>query len=300
MKVIVAGASGLIGSALCTALRARGDDVTRLVRRAAVAQDERFWDPSAGVGPGDLSGFDAVVNLAGAGVADHRLTAAYRETVLASRLDTTGLIATAVAEASPRPVLIQGSAIGAYGSRGDTPLHEDAAFGTTFFAGVVRQWEAAARPAAAAGARVVLARTGIVLSRDGGAMARTLPLLRWGLGGPIGSGRQYWSWITLEDEVAAIVHLLGSDHEGPVHLVAQPTTNRELTRAIAAELHRPAVLAVPPFALRIVLGEFATEVLSSVRALPDTLLGTGFVHRHPDSASAARWLVAGDGVPAHT
>ncbi len=295
MVVVVAGSSGLIGTALLARLRAEGHTVRRLVRRPAVGPEEITWDPDAGVlDPAALAGTDAVVNLAGAGVGDQRLTAARKRVVLESRTRTTGLIARTIAGLDDPPrVLLQGSATGAYGYRGDDVVTEADPYGDSYLADVVRQWEAAAAPAVErSGVRVAFLRTGIVLARSGGAAGRLLPLVRLGLGGPLGSGRQYWSWISLEDEVRAILHLLDAPVSGPVNLVAEPATQVEIVRALARAVHRPAVLPVPGFALRLALGQFSDEILGSLRATPAALTAAGFVHRHPTPDAAARALLA--------
>ncbi|WP_454048330.1 TIGR01777 family oxidoreductase [Cellulomonas sp. Marseille-Q8402] len=294
MVVVVAGSSGLIGTALVERLRAEGHTVRRLVRRPARSPEEHTWDPDRGVlDPAALAGADAVVNLAGAGVGDKRLTAARKRVVLQSRTRTTGLItATIAAMDVPPRVLLQGSATGAYGYRGDAVVTEADPYGSSYLAGVVQQWEAAAAPAAARpDVRVAFLRTGIVLARSGGAAGRLLPLIRLGLGGPLGSGRQYWSWISLEDEVRAILHLLDAPVAGPVNLVSEPATEIEIVRALAEAVHRPAVLPVPAFALRLALGQFSDEILGSLRATPAVLTASGFVHRHPTPRSAARALL---------
>jgi uncharacterized protein (TIGR01777 family) len=294
MVVVLAGSSGLIGTALAERLRAEGHTVRRLVRRPPRGPEEHRWDPDAGVlDPAVLTGARAVVNLAGAGVGDKRLTAARKRVVLESRTRTTGLIARTIAgmDAPPR-VLLQGSATGAYGYRGDTEVTEAEPYGDSYLAGVVRQWEAAAAPAVARdGVRVAFLRTGIVLARSGGAAGRLLPLIRLGLGGPLGSGQQYWSWISLEDEVRAILHLLDAPVSGPVNLVAQPATELEVVRALAEAVHRPAVLPVPGFALKLALGQFSDEILGSLRVVPAALTASGFVHRHPTPDLAARALL---------
>jgi uncharacterized protein (TIGR01777 family) len=294
MVVVLAGSSGLIGTALAERLRAEGHTVRRLVRRPPSSPEEHRWDPDAGVlDPAVLTGAHAVVNLAGAGVGDKRLTAARKRVVLESRTRTTGLIARTIAamDAPPR-VLLQGSATGAYGYRGDTEVTEAEPYGDSYLAGVVRQWEAAAAPAVERdGVRVAFLRTGIVLARSGGAAGRLLPLIKLGLGGPLGSGQQYWSWIGLEDEVRAILHLLDAPVGGPVNLVAQPATELEVVRALAEAVHRPAVLPVPGFALRLALGQFSDEILGSLRVLPAALTASGFVHRHPTPDLAARALL---------
>ena len=292
--VVVAGASGLIGGAVVDALRAAGDTVVRLVRRPAAAPDERTWDPGEGrLDPSVLEGVDGVVNVGGAGVGDHRWTTEYREEILRSRLDGTALIAqTAAACDRPPRRILQASASGFYGSRGEEVLDEDSTPGSGFLADVVRAWEAAADPARAAGVDVVHLRSGIVLTPRGGAVAKMLPLFRAGLGGRLGSGRQWWAWITLADEVRAVQHLLGSTLTGPVNLTApEPARNADVTRALGHAVHRPTVLPVPAFALRAVLGGFAGDVLGSQRIVPTRLTGDGFSHRHPTIDDAAAWLV---------
>lgn len=309
--VVVAGASGLIGSALVPALTHAGYTVRRLVRRAPRADDEISWDPAAGILPvGTLDGVDAVINLAGTGAGDHRWTPAYRKLILSSRLSTTSLLARELAKshrvsgsASPssadqatdetagRPVLIQASATGFYGNRGEEVLTESSTPGHGFLADVVRQWEAAAAPARDAGIRVVHIRSGIVLAEDGGALGRLLPLLRLGVAGPLGSGKQFWSWITLADEVRAILHLLESQVSGPVNLTAPaPSRNRDLTRALGAAFHRPTVLRVPGWALSVVIGGFSAEILGSQRVHPTVLEASGFTFDHPTIHAAAAWL----------
>jgi uncharacterized protein (TIGR01777 family) len=290
--VVIAGASGLIGRALVRHLRRRGDGVRRLVRRAPTARDEVFWDPDAGrLDPAALDGVDALVNVGGAGVGDHRWTAAYKAEIRRSRVDATALLAAAAARCDRPPArYLQASASGFYGSRGEEVLDESSAPGEGFLAELVRDWEAAADPARAAGIPVVHLRSGIILAPGAGALARMLPLFRLGLGGRLGSGRQWWSWITLADEVRAILHRLGSDLTGPVNLTAEPARNADITRALAHALHRPAVLPVPGFALRLVVGGFAGEVLGSQRIVPGVLLADGFAHRHPTIESASAWL----------
>lgn len=296
MRVVLAGASGFLGSALIAHLRADGHEILRLVRRPARAADELQWDPATGsLDPAALTGAAAAVNLAGAGVGDKRWSESYKRVLRASRVDSTRTLSAALAALpSPPRVLLSSSAIGYYGDTGSTAVGETAPSGDTFLAGVCRDWEAATRPAEDAGIRVVHLRTGLVLDRRGGAVARMLPLVRLGLAGPLGSGRQFWSWITLLDEIGAIGFLLGADDvRGPVNLTApEPATNREVTAALARALHRPAVLPVPPPALRIVLGEFAGEVLRSQRVLPRRLLEAGYSFALPDLDAAARDVVA--------
>lgn len=293
MRVAVAGSSGLIGTALVESLRADGHEVLRLVRRSQGAPSESPWDPTRGLVERDrLTGVAAIVNLAGAGVGDHRWTDAYKAEIRRSRVDSTRTLAQAAADLSI-PVLVNASAIGFYGDTGSTAVDESAAPGTGFLADVVVDWEQATAPARAAGVRVVLARTGLVMSRRGGAWQRMLPLFRLGLGGRMGSGKQFWSFVSITDQVAALRFAL-ERHEvnGPINITApHPATNREVTAALARELHRPAVLPVPAAALRVVLGEFATEVLGSARVLPTALTAAGFVFQHPDIDTATKALV---------
>ena len=292
-RVAITGASGLIGSALSAFLSSRGDDVVHLVRREPRARYEVSWDPaSRKLDPGALSGATAVVHLAGAGVGEHRWTPVYKQQILASRVDGTATIATALADLGEPIALVSGSAIGAYGDRGDEILTEVSEPGQGFLAGVVRAWEAATRPAQEAGLRVVHARTGLVLTPDGGAMQRVLPLARLGLAGPLGTGRQYWSWITLHDELRALAHLIDQNLAGPVNLVStQPLRQAAIMKALGAQLGRPAVLPAPALALRLALGEFASDVLASARVLPSVLTASGFVFEHDTIGSAMRWLV---------
>jgi len=292
-RVAITGASGLIGSALSAFLSARGDEVVHLVRRQPRASHEISWNPvTRTLSPGDLTGVTAVVHLAGAGVGDHRWTPAYKHEILASRVDGTATIATALANLGEPIALVSGSAIGAYGDRGDLILTEDSGPGQGFLADVVRSWESATGPAQDAGLRVVHARTGLVLTPKGGAMERVLRLARFGLAGPLGSGRQYWSWITLNDEVRALAHLIDQDLSGPVNLVSvQPLRQAEVMKALGAVLGRPAVLPAPALALKVILGEFASDILGSQRALPSVLTASGFVFDHDTIESAMRWLV---------
>lgn len=293
MKVVVSGASGLIGGPLLDRLCADGHDVLQLVRREPRGPDEVRWDPATGqLDRNALQGVEAAVNLSGAGVGDKRWSPEYKEVIRRSRIDTTLTLAGVLAELEPRPrVLLQGSAIGYYGERGDEVLTERSGPGQGFLAEVVTDWEAAARPAEEAGIRVAYLRTGLVMSPRGGAFGRLLPLFKLGLGGRLGRGSMWWSWITLADEIDAIAFLLEHDVGGPVNLTGPtPVTNATLTTALGRALHRPAVLFVPPAALRLGLGGFAGEVMASQRVVPGTLLDAGFAFSHGDVDAAARWL----------
>lgn len=295
-RVAITGASGLIGSALSAFLTARGDQVVHLVRREPLSSLEVGWDPqSHTLNPGDLSGLSAVVHLAGAGVGDHRWTSAYKREILTSRVTGTETVARALADLGEPITLVSGSAVGAYGDRGEETLTEDSQPGQGFLADVVRAWEGATTAAQEAGLRVVHARTGLVFTPDGGAMKRVLPLARLGLAGPLGSGRQYWSWITLHDEVRALAHLVDQDLHGPVNLVSpQPLRQGEVMKALGKQLGRPALLPAPALALKLALGEFAGDVLSSARILPSVLTASGFVFDHDSIEGAMRWLVEQD------
>lgn len=297
MDVAITGSTGLIGEALVASLRHDGHRPIRLVRRPPrPGEDAIGWNPAAGtIDRASLEGVGAVVNLAGAGIGDHRWTDDYKRTLRDSRTVGTALLADALAQmARPPAVLVSGSAMGVYGDRGDQVLTEADPPGHSFLADVVVQWEAATRPAAAAGVRVATIRTGLVLARQGGALPRLLPLFRWGLGGRMGSGRQWWSWITLDDEVRAIRFLVDHDVAGPVNLTAPGTvTNAELTRVLAHVLGRPAFLAVPRFGPRLVQGaELADELLfTSARVAPTVLEGAGFTFAHPELEGALRTVL---------
>ena len=293
MRIAIAGSSGLIGSALVESLRADGHEVLRLVRRPATAPTEVTWDPYRGeIDLAALAGVEALINLAGAGVGDHRWTAKYKKIILQSRVKTTETIAKAAAELKV-PVLINGSAIGWYGDTGSNEVDESAPVASGFLPDVVRQWEAATKPATDAGVRVVLIRTGLVMAPKGGAWAKLLPLFKLGLGGKLGSGKQSWSFISLADEISAIKFLLTKDDvSGPVNLTAPlPATNAEITKALGKALRRPTLFPAPAFALKLVLGEFSQEVLGSNRVLPKKLLAAGFTFAHPDIDSATRTLL---------
>ncbi|WP_406015169.1 TIGR01777 family oxidoreductase [Streptomyces sp. NBC_00984] len=291
-RIAVTGASGLIGAALVRSLRADGHEVVRLVRHPARAGDEVEWDPGRGyVDVAGLVGCDAVVHLAGAGVGDHRWTAAYKREIRDSRVLGTAAIAEAVASLDvPPKVLLSGSAIGYYGDTGDRAVDESAPAGEGFLPSVCVEWEAATAAAQEAGVRTVHARTGLVVAREGGAWGRLFPLFRAGLGGRLGNGRQYWSFIALHDEVAALRHILDTESlSGPVNLTGpDPVTNSEVTAAMGRVLHRPTLFTAPAPALRIALGDFAEDVLASQRVLPGRLLDSGFVFAFPGIDGAIR------------
>ena len=290
MRVVVAGSSGLIGKALVGALRADGHEVRRLVRRAVSAPDEIGWDPTQPLDPAQLTGVQAAVNLAGAGVGDKRWTPAYKQLLVDSRVRSTDALAAALAALDPTPaVLVNASAIGYYGDGGDAVLDEDSPAGSDFLAQLCVRWETAAEPAEAAGIRVVRARTGLVVSAAGGAWQRMFPLFKLGLGGKLGSGRQWWSPISLTDEVRALQFLLTQPLHGPVNLTGpEQLTNAAVTALMGRVLHRPTLLRAPAFGLRLVLGEFAAEPLRSQRVVPRALLAAGFTFTHPTVEAAVR------------
>nr|WP_241678542.1 TIGR01777 family oxidoreductase [Streptomyces lasalocidi] len=295
-RIAVAGASGLIGNALVRSLTADGHEVRRLVRRAARGPQEVCWDPEREyVDAAGLAGCDAVVNLAGAGVGDRRWSEAYKKRIHDSRVLGTRALARAVAALDEPPrVLVNGSAMGIYGETGERIADEDAPPGRGFLPELCVEWEAAAAPAEEAGVRTAFARTGLVVARQGGAWGRLFPLFKAGLGGRMGDGRQYWSYIALHDEVAAIRHLLDRDDlSGPFNLTApEPLTNREITEAMGRVLGRPTVFAVPAPVLRTVLGEMAGDVLGSARVVPRRLLESGFRFAYPGIDDAIRAALA--------
>jgi uncharacterized protein (TIGR01777 family) len=301
VRIAVTGASGFLGSAVVEALRSDGHEVRRLVRRVPSASDEVQWDPHAGtVDIGALAGTDAVIHLAGAGVGDQRWTAAYKEEILRSRIEGTRTIATVCAQLEPRPkVLLSSSAIGYYGDTGDSAVDESSPPGSGFLADVTRAWEPETKSAEDAGVRVVQLRTGVILAGRGGTLGGTvralgvpiklLTLFKAGLVGPLGSGRQWVSWMSLTDYVDAVRFLLSADDvSGPVNLTApHPVRNKEWVRAIGHAVHRPTVVPIPGFALRAAVGQFADEaVLVSQRVLPRRLEAAGFRFSHPEVEAA--------------
>ena len=294
MNVLISGATGLIGSALVPELEAEGHTVTRLSRSRAGADTIR-WDPSAGTIEGDLEGTEAVVHLAGESIAQGRWSPDKKRRILDSRVQGTRLLAEGIAALpDPPKVMVSTSAVGYYGDRGDEVLTEESASGADFLARVCREWEAAAEPARRAGIRVVYPRLGIVLSPEGGALGTTLPIFKLGGGGKIGSGRQWWSWVALDDVVGSIVHALVDDSvEGPVNVGSpNPMTNAAYTKVLGKVLGRPTVLPLPAPAARVMLGEIADALLlASQRMEPAKLKSTGYDFRYPQLEGALRHLL---------
>jgi uncharacterized protein len=275
-RIAVSGASGLIGTALVGKLKSEGYTVQRLVRRPTVSSEEIYWNPAnSEIDIAALEGVDAVIHLAGAGVGDKRWTKKYKAEILNSRLLGTTTIANAVAQVKPK-VFISASAIGWYGETGNRAVIESDRGGDDFLAAVCREWEAAAD--LAGDVRTVKLRTGLVLDPTGGALGRMLPLFRFGLGGKLGNGKQWWSWITLHDQLRAILFVLENENiSGAVNLTApNPVTNQEFTSALARALRRPALFPAPAFALKLALGGFSTEILGSKKVLPAALQEAGF------------------------
>ncbi|MEO6822699.1 MAG: TIGR01777 family oxidoreductase [Candidatus Nanopelagicales bacterium] len=299
MKVVVTGSSGVIGTALVQALRTDGHDVVRLVRREPTESGEVRWHPEAGTTVDDavvgaLQGVTAAINLAGAGVGDKRWNTAYKNLLRSSRVDSTTALVAALGRLDPTPqVLLSGSAYGYYGDTGDTVADESTAQGRTFLAGLAGSWEHAAAPAEKIGIRVVYLRTGLVVSPDGGAFAKMLPLVRAGVGGRLGNGRQWWPFVSLRDHVAATMHLLHDETaSGPYNLTApESCTNADATAALGKVFGRPTAIPVPAFAVRAALGEFAEEVLDSRRVIPARLLAAGFTFRDPTITDAVATLI---------
>jgi uncharacterized protein (TIGR01777 family) len=296
MKILITGASGLIGQALTKQLNASGHTTVAAVRREPRRNDEVQWNPATGeMSPSAFDGVDAVVHLAGAGIGDKRWTDSYKIEILQSRTLGTALLADTMASLATKPsVFLSGSAIGIYGQRDDTELGEDATIGSGFLADVCRDWEAASASASAAGIRTVLLRTGIVLSPKGGALKKQLPLFKLGLGGKFGNGKQWQSWISITDEVNAIIHLLTSNLSGAVNLTApNAVTNSEFTRVLAGVVSRPAILPIPSFGPKLLLGgELANALLfTGQRVVPNALIADGFKFAHPTLDVALRALL---------
>jgi uncharacterized protein (TIGR01777 family) len=292
MEVAITGATGLVGSALVERLAAAGHRPIRVVRHRAAAE-EISWDPATGaIDAASLEGVDGVVHLAGAGIGDHRWTDAYKQQIWRSRTEGTRLMATTLAALTRRPhVLVSASAVGYYGDRGDELLDEQSAPGTGFLTDVCVAWEAATAPAEEAGVRVVRIRSGMILSATGGALRRQLPLFKLGAGGKMGKGTQWQSWISIDDEVGAILHLLTNDIAGPVNLTApNPVTNAEFTNTLARVLRRPSFMPIPTFGPKLVLGaELADTLLfTGQRVLPRALESSGYQFAHPTLEVALR------------
>ncbi len=289
-KVAVTGSSGLIGAALVAQLQSDGYKVLKLVRRPPRAADEISWDPNKGeIDLKSLEGVDAVFHLAGAGVGDKRWSAAYRSQILNSRLLGTTTIANACEQLQPE-VFISASAIGYYGETGNREVTEVDRGGDDFLSIVCREWESVANLAPSV--RTIKLRTGLVLDPTGGALGRMIPLFKFGVGGKLGSGKQWWSWITLHDQVRAMIFLMQSKIEGAVNITTpNPVTNKEFTAALAHALKRPAVFPAPAFALRAVLGGFSSEVLGSKKVMPKVLMDNGFEFEYPFVSNALTALV---------
>lgn len=296
MKVLISGASGLIGQALTSSLRADDHDVVHLVRHTPKAAHHVQWDPAAGTYDADnLAGVDVVVNLNGAGVGDKRWTPDYKNLLRSSRLDSTKTLFDLVSDLKEKPRLVlQGSAVGFYGSRGDEVLTERSERGTGFLADLTVDWENTARDSDGAtmhGVDVAYLRTGLVMAAHGGAFERLLIPFKLGAGGPIGKGQMWWPWITLHDHIRACRFLMEHHVTGAVNLTGpEPRRNKEISTALGRALVRPSFVPVPSFALKAVLGEFSADVMASQRVEPAVLLDAGFTFEHPTIVSACRWL----------
>ncbi|MFE9692688.1 TIGR01777 family oxidoreductase [Micromonospora sp. NPDC005806] len=299
MRILMAGASGFLGTRLVARLTADGHQITRLVRRTPRTGDERQWNPSAAqLDPAVVADADAVINLAGAGVGDKRWNDEYKKVIRSSRVDSTTTLAITIAglAAADRPAaMLNASAVGWYGNTGDRVVEEDSPAGDGFLADVCRVWEAATRPAEDADVRVVRLRTGLPLHRDGGMLKPQLLPFRLGIAGKLGSGRQWLPWISMRDWLDAVAFLLArEDLAGPVNVAGpSPVTNAEFTRELARQLHRPAIIPVPALALKIALGGFAHEALTSARVLPGVLTKAGFSYTHRDLPSALHAALTG-------
>ncbi|MFM7014171.1 MAG: TIGR01777 family oxidoreductase [Actinomycetota bacterium] len=292
MRVLISGASGLVGTELVRQLRAEGHEPLKLVRREKRSHDEVSWDPAKGyLEAAIMESVDAVVNLAGATTGRIPWTKAYKREIVASRLDSTRTLVTAINDASNPPrVLISGSASGFYGEGGENWLSEDSPKGAGFLSDLAARWE---QEALKAKVRVVLVRTTLVMSRKLGALGRLLPLIRAGVGGPLGSGKQYWAWINLEDEAAAIIHLINNDSaRGPFNLTApDDATCDEMIRELGKSLRRPTLFRVPEFAMKLFIGEAAEELLLvSQRMTANKLLASGFRFRYPTLEASVKWV----------
>ncbi|WP_213013095.1 TIGR01777 family oxidoreductase [Paractinoplanes toevensis] len=302
MRILMAGASGFLGTRLADRLVAAGHEITRLVRQRDPGPGEAAWQPSQGqLDPAVVAGTDVVINLAGANIGDKRWTGHYRSVLRSSRVDSTGTLARAISnlpEADRPRTMLQASGAGWYGDTGDTPTSEEAPAGKTFLADLCRVWEAAARPAEDAGTRVVLLRTAPVVDRESELIKQLLIPFKLGAGAKLGGGKQWMAWIALTDWLGAAEFLLGRDDiAGPVNMVsAEQCTNAEFTRAFARALHRPALLAVPGFALDLALGGLAEELQVSQRAVPAVLRRAGFQWAYPEIEGALRAAVGREAV----
>jgi uncharacterized protein (TIGR01777 family) len=298
MRVLISGASGLVGTEVARQLIASGHEPIRLVRREPVSADEVFWNPSEGfITPGVIETIDAVVNMAGATTGKIPWTKAYKQEIVNSRLDSTRTLVSAMASAAKGPkVLVSGSASGLYGDRGNELLTEDSGKGTGFLSDLAFAWEQEALKAPA-DVRVILARTTMVMSRKLGALGRLLPLIKLGVGGALGSGKQWWAWISVKDEAAAIIHLINTPSaQGAFNLTApEPATCKDIVKSLAKHLNRPAFFDVPAFAMKMLIGEAAVELLlCSQNMVPTKLLSTGFTFEHPTLDQASAWVVGKD------
>jgi uncharacterized protein (TIGR01777 family) len=294
MRVLISGASGLVGSEVIRQLEAQGHEALRLVRRTPTSANEVEWNPATGfIQAGIMDTVDAVVNMAGATTGKIPWTSKYKQEIVNSRLDSTRTLVKAMAAAKRRPeVLVSGSASGFYGDTGEKILHETAPKGTGFLSDLAHEWEQEALKAPT-DVRVVLARTTMVMSRKLGALGRLLPLIKLGIGGPLGSGKQWWAWISLPDEAAAIIHLIKTPSaKGAYNLTApEPATCGQIVKALANDLHRPSLIAVPAFAMKALIGEAAVELLlCSQNMSADRLLATGFKFQHPTLQEASAWV----------
>ena len=294
MRVLISGASGLVGSEVIRQLEVQGHEALKLVRRKPTSVNEVEWNPATGfIQEGIMDTVDAVVNMAGATTGKIPWTSKYKQEIINSRLDSTRTLVKAMAAAKRRPeVLVSGSASGFYGDTGEKILHETAPKGTGFLSDLAHEWEQEALKAPT-DVRVVLARTTMVMSRKLGALGRLLPLIKLGIGGPLGSGKQWWAWISLPDEAAAIIHLIKTPSaKGAYNLTApEPATCGQIVKALANDLHRPSLIAVPAFAMKVLIGEAAVELLlCSQNMSADRLLATGFKFQHPTLREASAWV----------
>jgi uncharacterized protein (TIGR01777 family) len=296
-RILVSGASGLIGNVLIGECATRQISVTRLVRKQPAAADEILWSPLSEDAVADaarLEGFDAVIHLSGANIAAHRWTAAYKQEIVESRANTTQTLARLLAGLrNPPRMLLCASATGIYGNRGDEVLTEESEPGSGFLAETCIAWEAAAQPARDAGIGVAHLRFGVVLIAGGGALGKMVHISRLGLGGRLASGKQWISWISLADAVRAVFHIIDTPLFGPVNMVGPiPVTNADFTRTLAHAVHRPAIFPVPAVAMRLAFGEMAEMVLASTRAIPAKLAQSGFRFEHAELAFALESLLA--------